>query len=503
MKYLLIVALAVLSFIAVWVYIGSIDADVYDDRGMEAEYQSFLAKKANSDGMKHMPFLRDRHFSILNNGRDRYALKTYLSNLRWDKSRVEVYRTLGHDRLPAVMKSLEADYYLISELNYADLRQAFPLSGAEDLFLLLLLESQWQFHEERSVDQAYLYLSAAMKMNVRMAELVEEGFLGVNIASQYRALSYPWFSFLSQRLSQAQLGELKGRLVQWNSRYEEALKLAYIGEFMVGKRYMESGLMQQSVLSRPKFPKEGGPGLRSVSWSEKRLYLWDFFYQLLSSDYADNDSMRSFLMDYFPRYFYHKNRNLHRNAAYFSKRRDSVLSLCKDKRVSNEKSLEELNGARDKQKSIPWYVNDIGRYEQAELPKETMEQYQHDECLYRQWSQVFLARLGIAEYLHENKELPDTLAQLHPGFLAELPRDRFNGEGLGYSKEKAWLYSSGADFLNDGGSADALVSNTGRCSRLPCKNKPTYPLYIQPPFPLWPGPDSTEREYRWEAHGKL
>lgn len=482
---------------------GSIDAESYEDYGMESDYQAFIKKKALSNGSKHISFLQERAFTIFANAKDRYALQTYLSNLRWERSRVESYRELGRDKLPAVLKSLEEKHYVVSGINYADLRNIFSLRGAEDLSLLLLLESQWQFFEEQSIDKAYQYLLAAMKINVRFAELIEEGYVGFSSASHMRAHIYPWFAYLCQQLDKDQLNDLKRQLTQWNQRYEVALELVYTGEIMTSKRYMESDVMQKSVLSRPGFPKNGSPGWVPVSWEQRKLYLWDFFYGLLSADYSDNESVRLFLADYFPRYFYHKNRGLNRYAAHLAKRRDSVLKLCKDKNVGDLKSMEELSLEYKERLRIPWYKNDMSRYDSFELSRESLERFHNSECMSRQWNQVFAARLGLALYQREHRDLPETLEQLYPVYVSELPQDRFSGGTLGYSKEKAWLYSSGADFQNGGGSADALVSNRGRCFEQPCRNNPTYPLYIKQPFPLWPRPDSAKREYQWEAHGKL
>lgn len=502
-KYLFVAVLACLCLVVVWICVGSIDADSYEDYGMEADYQAFISKKAESDGMKHMPFFRDRQFSILKNNTDRYALKTYLSNLRWDKSRVEAFRELGRDKLPAALKSLEEKYYVISGTNYADLRSAFSFQGAEDLFLLLLLESQWQYYEEQSIENAYKYLLAAMKVNVRFAELIEEGFIGLSIASYKRSLVYPWFSYLCQHLDEGKLKDFQIQLLQWNQRYEVALELAYTGDFMGGKRYMESDLMQKSVLNRPSFPKDGGPGWVPVTWEKKKLYLWDLFYELITADYNEDERIRLFLMDYFPRYFYHKNRGLGRYATHLDKRRVSVLNLCKDKTVENLSSTKELIKEYKERQRIPWYTNDMGRYDSLELSEEHLGQYHYAECMFRQWSQVFAARLGIAMYQREHNDIPETLEQLYPVYLSELPQDSFNGEYLGYSKENAWLYSSGSNFQDDAGSADALVNNLGQCYEQPCKSNPTYPLYIKQPYPLWPGPESGGRGYQWEAHGKL
>jgi hypothetical protein len=61
------------------------------------------------------------------------------------------------------------------------------------------------------------------------------------------------------------------------------------------------------------------------------------------------------------------------------------------------------------------------------------------------------ALLGLRAHQLERGRLPDSLAELVPDYLDEVPRDPFDGAQLRYLPEQRLLYSVGADLLDEGG----------------------------------------------------
>jgi hypothetical protein len=61
------------------------------------------------------------------------------------------------------------------------------------------------------------------------------------------------------------------------------------------------------------------------------------------------------------------------------------------------------------------------------------------------------ALLGLRAHQLERGRLPDSLAELVPDYLDEVPRDPFDGAPLRYLPEQRLLYSVGADLLDEGG----------------------------------------------------
>jgi hypothetical protein len=60
--------------------------------------------------------------------------------------------------------------------------------------------------------------------------------------------------------------------------------------------------------------------------------------------------------------------------------------------------------------------------------------------------------LAIKAYEMEKGKLPDSLEELVPVYLPEVPKDPFDGKPIRYSKEKKIIYSVGPDLIDTGGS---------------------------------------------------
>lgn len=59
---------------------------------------------------------------------------------------------------------------------------------------------------------------------------------------------------------------------------------------------------------------------------------------------------------------------------------------------------------------------------------------------------------SLQTYYLKEGNLPETLEQLVPDYLAKIPLDPYDGQTMRYSKEKKIVYSVGNDFLDRGGS---------------------------------------------------
>ena len=59
--------------------------------------------------------------------------------------------------------------------------------------------------------------------------------------------------------------------------------------------------------------------------------------------------------------------------------------------------------------------------------------------------------LAARAYLLERGVLPESLEDLVPRYLPEIPIDAFDGKPFKYSRKKGVLYSIGGDLIDDGG----------------------------------------------------
>ncbi len=83
---------------------------------------------------------------------------------------------------------------------------------------------------------------------------------------------------------------------------------------------------------------------------------------------------------------------------------------------------------------------------------------------------------GLQAYYLERGTLPETLDELVPDYLPELPLDPFDGKPLRYSKERKIIYSVGNDFEDQGGSELPFTFQDDDYPAEHDQSEPTYPL---------------------------
>ncbi len=69
--------------------------------------------------------------------------------------------------------------------------------------------------------------------------------------------------------------------------------------------------------------------------------------------------------------------------------------------------------------------------------------------------------MALKAYKAENGALPESLDELVPEYIAEVPRDPFDGQPLRYSREKKIIYSVGEDLEDDGGAPEDTEEGEG------------------------------------------
>lgn len=482
--------LLVAVLVSGWVYWGSIDAESFNDHGLFADYHRKPDDK-HQNGVYDIPFVLNRKYESPIDGKSRRQLKHLLVNVLWDKEKAHHYRSQMMVNVAAAVVSLKKPYYQFPEHTDSDLRYSVSYWALNELYLSLLLESQWQYFENDNVPEALRYLKAAMEFNARLANAQGLGYLASSIAGQNRGVVYPWLSVLSRAASKEQLAELRGYLQNINRNHDEALAGAFAADFMMQHRYISSELMQNSVFTRRPFAE--GLAYKTIDWDYRLLMVKNLFNDL--SKLSNHNSSRvHFLSDYIPRFYNHKNRHGEVISKLQADLKSQAFLSCDKKNLAGKPALDQ---GLDQFTTAPWYLPNHIQY--LELPERHYRQIQLRECWNRQWGEVLAASLAIASYELDNGELPDSLQQLQPLYLDEIPKDIFNGETLGYSKQQGWLHASGANYLSQGGSVDALVPSSGACFSGPCMKNPTYALYDRPPFPVWPAPATGDNTVQWRT----
>jgi len=80
--------------------------------------------------------------------------------------------------------------------------------------------------------------------------------------------------------------------------------------------------------------------------------------------------------------------------------------------------------------------------------------------------------IAIKRYENANSKNIESLSQLLPDFINQLPVDPFSGKGIVFNSKKRYLYSYGANFNDDGGASSSIYSKDCH-RRADCFNNPT------------------------------
>ncbi len=80
-------------------------------------------------------------------------------------------------------------------------------------------------------------------------------------------------------------------------------------------------------------------------------------------------------------------------------------------------------------------------------------------CLMMTYYNLVKISVAITCFKQSHGKLPDSLEDLMPNYLKEIPIDPFGGGKLGYSKEDRIIYSIGYDYTDSGGCRESAENN--------------------------------------------
>ena len=151
------------------------------------------------------------------------------------------------------------------------------------------------------------------------------------------------------------------------------------------------------------------------------------------------------------RYFSHPNRTLNLHAEMFRRFQHNGRVPC-SQMVSPEPQVDSGNG--DGLFPKLWLVyltpNSVGKT-LVTFAEPIYHRMQFNRCYEDTKISAIQALVGLKAYQARHNQLPETLKELVPDFLQEIPVDAFNGLPLHYVRDKRLLYSVGDDLVDTGG----------------------------------------------------
>lgn len=207
--------------------------------------------------------------------------------------------------------------------------------------------------------------------------------------------------------------------------------------------------------------------------------------QKLRNRPADNSVFEAYEMAraIFPWYYIHKNTILNHELAFIEDVEKNLNQPCSD-------FLEYIPG------NNIYYRDGIGYPVTSDIftPNSYMRiianntprwsNYFDRRCLHHSYISAIKAATAIQWYKSEHGRPPDTLAELVPQYMEQLPTDFLDGNPIRYSKDKQWVYSVGSNYIDNGGSISGMYR--GGChgayrkdtdeSQKICRTNPTVPI---------------------------
>lgn len=235
---------------------------------------------------------------------------------------------------------------------------------------------------------------------------------------------------------------------------------------LTSERLLNDRQLRRLQKELEQLPKGQQDGMRETFAGEFK-FAYEFSEQQRKS--MSNARIKAWPYRLWYRYTFHANTTFSRYARELVALRSSTLSTC----TNDKKDLVPSRAAENRPFYAPLLPNDYGeRYLSGTIH---YSRYVEDWCYLNSNVSAVLTLVVLERYRISQQSLPETLAELTPGFIAALPIDPFSRKKLGYSQDRRWIYSAGANGKDNGGGANAVYSYF--CDRHePCRNNPTWPI---------------------------
>ena len=471
----LLLPIIVFAMIVAYFLIGSIDDKIFDDQGL---YAAFEDVDEEDNGFLHIAYTQDEKFKVYDSRSDATFVKHFLEGSEWDQAKVDQILKESEGYLQDILTALEKPYFRLPELDDV---YAMPIySPLFDLARLLLLKAVDGF-TKRDMEAAVEYFGYALAFSQAIQSESGHSLISYHVGQAMQGEVVDWISrivavetalaiehddYNVKTLEEFQL-LLDGMPVYFDDGYKEV----FANELRFAEEYLK-------ITREENFSKRWGSFKdEHLSDSNNRKYKDDSDEEVLTDDNASRikiDFVSDAIHTISPGFYMHRNALLNQSAVELKRNADLASGFCDavgpivDITFPNvrENGLPEEMNWRD-----VFASNLSGHHQQIQV--NSFNSYFIRRCFTRTELEAVKATIAIGLFEHENRERPEKLEELVPEFIDSLPIDYFNGQPLGYSKDKAYLYSVGSNFIDNGGSDETVYHSS--CYRdINCSENPTF-----------------------------
>ena len=442
---------ALVVALLIWIQIGSIDQETFDDRGLLAELKPVPDAE---NGFLDIAYMGDEKFRISGDE----SLKDFSQGKKWDSGKVETMLLANKNVIDSVIASNKKPLFKLPDTK-GDVFNLFPYSALWKANNLLLVQSR-RYANNLDFDLAIKSLkeSIIFSEHVKSEENGKMISWAMGCVMQMASLSWRHEMVLHYELSSRQYSEILSLLREISPYSNDGMGKVASGEFLFAKEFIFLA------------------GNRSI---KERF---EYFKKIYSYDNKDeNIKTKSyfFLTTMLPYYYMHEKKTLGIVADAYSRMGSEAGRYCNGVRKPENEDDVNFEGQPTSWLDFITPNSEGLRYDSANNLTDVFFPFFERRCFYHVYVDAIKTAVAIKAYeKNNNNTLPETLNKLVPDYLDRLPIDYFNGEALRYSRENKWLYSVGADCKDDGGSLDGFYQ--GRCDKdKPCFNNPTVPLVLQ------------------------
>lgn len=441
--------IASISFITLYIYWGSQDADSYDHKGF---LNSPITVKPEENGF--------RYISLVNNSDSRKFELTSHNNFnqhlyenKWDEQWVSDTLTQKQEALKAV--------YLASQANQFDLGQTYTdkspnFMGLVNLSKLLLLQAQ-KYQRDGNPDAALEYYSASLKYGHLLKTESGSTLISYAIGQKIEQITLFRMSRLifEEPLSIEQLKSTLTLLKKISKNKHKDFTRTLHGEFKYTANQLEKP-SKQPLATR---------------WEQYKLYNYN---QLTFLNENDNDTalasqLFELLFALFPRFYLHTNTELSFFADRLIKQKQRILAGCSKLKIEKDNADRALN----------WLdvisSNSAGLELRNETMHNTFSQQQLSHCLHQLHVQA--SKISVANKLYEKeyKKKLSQLAELSPYLDSADLQDPFAEQAQFLGLENGLITSVGLKGISKAGEHGSLYQQS--CAyQENCFNEPRFLL---------------------------
>jgi hypothetical protein len=460
LKRICLTLLVVIALLAVWIQIGSIDKESFDDRGLLSELKPVPDAE---NGFLDLAYMGEDNFKF-SGVKERNVLQDSAYGKKWNSEESIILLDKNKELLDNIKASNAKQSFALPDIK-GDPLKYFSYSKLSDANRFLIIESRVNF-------QALNYDKAIE--SIRHALIFSE-----HVKTEKSGYMLSWMVGYS----------MQKEVLQW---IHEAISLHDLDpiqyrNILIALRciapYKTDGF-SRIFPSELKFVLDLLEAAQEKTIEDKNRH---YKKTLELFDTKENqvsliEKWHFYLTTLFPEFYVHNNRIMEANALSMENLVEKAGDFCLDARFPEENIdmadysvLVENPGWRDF--LLP---NSLGR--RWPVMGSIYNEYFQRRCFFHVYTDAIEIAVAIKAYEKQhNGALPETLDALVPNYLDRLPIDYFDGQALRYSRERQWLYSVGADGKDDGGSAEGFYQ--GRCKKEDaCFNNPTIPLSAPQPM---------------------